>query len=38
MGQQFSLKQFHDTYIGYGSPPIPLLRKMMLPDDDGNLL
>lgn len=38
MGQQFSLKQFHDTYIGYGSPPIPLLRKMMLPDDDGKLL
>jgi uncharacterized protein (DUF885 family) len=29
-GANFSLKRFHDEYIGYGSPPIPILRKMML--------
>jgi hypothetical protein len=26
----FSLKNFHDELLGYGSPPITLLRKMML--------
>ncbi|NJN67320.1 MAG: DUF885 domain-containing protein [Chloroflexaceae bacterium] len=36
-GAAFSLKQFHDAYIGYGSPPIPLLRKLLLPHDDGVL-
>ncbi len=36
-GADFSLKQFHDEYIGYGSPPIPLLRKLLLPHDDGVL-
>ncbi len=30
-GDAFSLKQFHDAYIGYGSPPIPILRSLMLP-------
>lgn len=38
MGDQFSLKQFHDEYIGYGSPPIPILRRLLLPHDDGVLL
>jgi uncharacterized protein (DUF885 family) len=30
-GDNFSLKTFHDKYIGYGSPPIPLLREMLVP-------
>lgn len=34
----FSLKRFHDEYISYGSPPIPLLRKLLLPDSSGALL
>lgn len=38
MGNAFSLKQFHDSYIGYGAPPVPLLRKMLLPHDDGRIL
>ncbi len=38
MGPEFSLKRFHDEYIGYGSPPIPILRRMILPHDDGVLL
>jgi uncharacterized protein (DUF885 family) len=35
---EFSLTRFHDEYIGYGSPPIPLLRRMLLPHDNGTLL
>jgi hypothetical protein len=30
--------RFHDEYIGHGSPPIPLLRRLLLPHDDGVLL
>ncbi len=30
-GERFSLKRFHDEYISYGSPPISILRTMMLP-------
>jgi uncharacterized protein (DUF885 family) len=37
-GDTFSLKRFHDEYIGYGSPPIPILRSMLLPDDNKVLL
>jgi uncharacterized protein (DUF885 family) len=37
-GDTFSLKRFHDEYIGYGAPPIPLLRRLLLPHDDGVLL
>jgi uncharacterized protein (DUF885 family) len=32
-GESFSLKRFHDEYITYGSPPIPLLRKLLLAED-----
>jgi uncharacterized protein (DUF885 family) len=34
----FSLKQFHDTFLSFGAPPIPLVRKMMLRQDDGQIL
>lgn len=31
-------KQFHDTFLSYGGPPIRILRKhMMGPDDEGSL-
>ena len=29
-GSAFSLKEFHDTLLSYGAPPIPLLREAML--------
>jgi uncharacterized protein (DUF885 family) len=29
-GQQYSLQQFHDTFIGLGPLPLPLVRKAML--------
>ena len=33
-----SLKEFHDTFLSFGSAPVPLIRKMMLGrDDDGKL-
>ena len=25
--------QFHDQFLGYGSPPVPLIREQMLGDD-----
>ena len=31
-GDSFSLKQFHDTFLSFGAPPIPLVREMMLRD------
>jgi uncharacterized protein (DUF885 family) len=37
-GENFSLKRFHDEYIGYGSPPVPLLRTLLLQNDDGAVL
>ena len=29
-GSAFSLKKFHDTFLSFGAPPIPLVREMML--------
>jgi uncharacterized protein (DUF885 family) len=37
-GSAFSLKRFHDTFLSFGAAPIPLVRKMMLVHDDGQLL
>jgi uncharacterized protein (DUF885 family) len=37
-GSAFSLKRFHDTFLSFGAAPIPLVRKMMLFHDDGQLL
>jgi uncharacterized protein (DUF885 family) len=31
-GNNYSLQKFHDEMLSYGSPPIPLLREMMLRD------
>lgn len=32
-GREFSLKDFHDTFLQQGLPPIPLIRKRMLGND-----
>jgi uncharacterized protein (DUF885 family) len=32
-----SLKQFHDQFLSYGGPPIPLVRAQMLKARDGEL-
>ena len=37
-GDAFSLKRFHDTLLSFGAPPVPLVRQLMLADDDGKIL
>lgn len=37
-GGRTAWKQFHDAFLSYGGPPIPLVRKAMMgPDDKGTL-
>ncbi|CAN5411326.1 DUF885 domain-containing protein [soil metagenome] len=37
-GGRAAWKQFHDEFLSYGGPPIPLVRKTMMgPDDKGSL-
>jgi uncharacterized protein (DUF885 family) len=37
-GAGFSLRAFHDTFLGYGCAPIPVVRRDMLGDDSGRIL
>ncbi|MHA2504723.1 MAG: DUF885 family protein, partial [Candidatus Kariarchaeaceae archaeon] len=37
-GEEFSLQQFHDLLLGFGSPPITVLRKMVLERPNGSIL
>ena len=37
-GVQFSLKEFHDTFLSFGAPPIPLVREMMLREPGKDVL
>ena len=37
-GDAFSLKEFHDKFLSFGAPPIPLVREMMLRDAGGDAL
>jgi uncharacterized protein (DUF885 family) len=30
-GEAFSLKEFHNTLLGHGMPPISMVREVMLP-------
>jgi uncharacterized protein (DUF885 family) len=32
-----TLHDFHDAFLSYGGPPIPLVRAQMLPGDSGSL-
>ena len=34
-GSSFSLKEFHDRLLSYGTPPVPLLREPLLKDPTG---
>ena len=37
-GGKAAWKQFHDAFVSYGGPPIPLVRKAMMgADDKGSL-
>lgn len=37
-GANFNLRRFHDEVLAYGAPPIPLLRRMLLNNDSGEIL
>ena len=37
-GAAYSLRAFHDEFLSYGAPPIPLVREMMLGEDSGEIL
>ena len=37
-GDSFTLKGFHDTFLSFGAPPIPLVREMMLSDASAELI
>ncbi len=37
-GAAYSLRVFHDEFLSYGAPPIPLVREMMLGEDSGDIL
>ncbi len=37
-GMDFSMRAFHDELLAYGAPPVPLLRKLLLQDDVGEIL
>jgi len=37
-GDNYSLKRFHDTVLSFGAPPIPMVRMLMLKEDDGKIL
>ncbi|MDH5402540.1 MAG: DUF885 domain-containing protein, partial [Candidatus Heimdallarchaeota archaeon] len=34
-GEDYSIKEFHDRLLSYGSPPITVVRKLML-ENAGN--
>jgi uncharacterized protein (DUF885 family) len=37
-GEAFDLRQFHDTLLSYGSPPITVLRKLLLKNAEGSII
>lgn len=37
-GGRAAWKQFHDAFLSYGGPPIPMVRKAMLGEDDDGVL
>ncbi len=37
-GGEKAWKEFHDTFLSFGGPPVPLVRRAMLPGDGGPVL
>jgi uncharacterized protein (DUF885 family) len=37
-GSKFTLRGFHDTYLGNGTLPIWAQRRLMLPGDRGEVI
>jgi uncharacterized protein (DUF885 family) len=38
LGDAYDLKTFHDTFLAWGGPPVPYLRRLILQQDDGEVL
>ena len=38
LGTKFSLRSFHETVLGHGGLPLWAQRKLMLPDDRGEVI
>ena len=32
LGEQFNLKDFHNSFLSYGNAPVAVIRKLMLAD------
>lgn len=37
-GDAFDLKSFHDTFLAWGAPPVPYVRRLILQHDDEEIL
>jgi uncharacterized protein (DUF885 family) len=37
-GETFDLRRFHDRFLSYGTPPIPVVRRLMLGGDEGDVV
>ena len=37
-GENFDLRRFHDRFLSYGTPPIPIVRRLMLGGDEGDVV
>jgi uncharacterized protein (DUF885 family) len=37
-GEGASIKEFHDTFLGWAAAPVPFVRQRMLPGDTGDIL
>ena len=36
--ENFDLRRFHDRFLSYGTPPIPIVRRLMLGEDEGDVV
>ncbi len=37
-GDRFDLRAFHDRLLSYGTPPVPVVRRLMLGTDEGDVV
>lgn len=37
-GENFDLRAFHDRFLAYGTPPVPVLRRLLLGTDEGDVV
>ncbi|MCX8068142.1 MAG: DUF885 domain-containing protein, partial [Anaerolineae bacterium] len=37
-GDRFDLRSFHDRFLSYGTPPVPVVRRLMLGTDEEDVV